>query len=410
MSTHQGESWRDLAIVSGSPPRGDALHVNQPNAVNRDRLIELIDPMFARRWFSNGQLVREFEQRVARIAGVRHCVATCNGTVALQLAYRAVGVSGEVIVPSFTFVATVQALRWIHATPVYCDVDPVTHNLDAARVEGLISSRTRAIVGVHLWGQACDVESLTEVAERHSLPLVFDAAHAFGCSYQGRPVGSFGAAEAFSFHATKFLNTGEGGAVTTNDDAVAERLRAERCFGFQGEESVLDGGTNGKMPEICAAVGLTYLESFDELIAANQAVYRQYKDELADAPGISLLSPDRAGRSNYQYIVTSVDEAQAGVTRDELIQILRAENILAKRYFYPGCRRLVPEADPGSSLPLPVTDRLLASVLVLPGGASMTSGDVQRVCEMIKLALSHSAEIRSAVASRARGSAVLLRL
>ncbi len=368
--------------------------------MNRDRFIELIDPMFARRWFSNGQLVREFEERVARLAGVRHCVATCNGTVALQLAYRALEVRGEVIVPSFTFVATVQALRWIDATPVYCDVDPVTHNIDARQVERLINPRTRAIVGVHLWGQACDVDALAEVAERHGLPLIFDSAHAFGCSYRGRPVGSFGAAEAFSFHATKFLNTGEGGAVTTNDDEVAERLRAERCFGFQGEESVLDGGTNGKMPEICAALGLTYLESFNDLMATNLAIYQQYKTQLADVPGLSLLSPDLVGTSNYQYVVTTVDESTAGVTRDELLEVLRAENILAKRYFYPGCHRLIPGARPESSLNLGVTERLLRSVLVLPGGASMTTGDVHRVCETLKLALSHGSEIRNVVASR----------
>ena len=391
------QTWKDLGVVTGTPRFPDPLYVNKPNAVNRARFIELMDAMFASRWFSDAELVRDFERQIARLTGVRHCVATCNGTQALQLMYRALGLAGEVIVPSFTFIATIQALRCINATPVYCDVHRDTHNMNAAQVERLITPRTSAIVGVHLWGQSCDVDALTEVAHRHSLPLIFDAAHAFGSSYRGRPVGSFGAAEAFSFHATKFINTGEGGAVTTNDDALAGRLRAVRRFGFQGEE-VLDGGTNAKMPEICAALGLTYLESFDELIAANHAVYSLYRSQLSELPGISLLAPDQLGKSNYQYVVVSIDELAAGLSRDELLRILTADNILARRYFFPGCHRLIPGAYPLAPSALPVTEDLLSTVLVLPGGASIGAQEVHRVCQTLRLAVSSSVEVRAALA------------
>lgn len=396
----QRRTWKDLGICSKTPLFDEPLHVNKPNAVDRDRLISLIDPMLERRWFSDGELVREFEQEIARLAGVRHCVATCNGTLALQIAFRALGLSGEVIVPSFTFIATVQALRWLDITPVYCDVDPVTQNIDPDQVERLITPRTTAILGVHLWGHACDVARLQAIADRHGLALVFDAAHALGCSYQGRPVGGFGIAEVFSFHATKFVNTGEGGAITTNDDVFAGKLRAERRFGLENGDGVLDAGTNGKMAEICAAMGLTYLERFDELIAANESTHRHYESELTDIPGVLLLPAVRSEKSNYQYVVTMIDEYRAGISRDELMRVLHAENILAKRYFHPGCHRIVPGRN-GDSGALPVTEKLVQTVLVLPGGASVRAEEVQGVCDTLRLAVRNAGEVRESMGFRA---------
>jgi dTDP-4-amino-4,6-dideoxygalactose transaminase len=387
-------------MFGGTPLFDEPLHVNKPNAVDRDRLIELIDPMLARRWFSDGELVREFEHEIARLAQVRHCVATCNGTLALQIAFSTLGLTGEVIVPSFTFIATVRALRWLNLVPVYCDVSPDTHNIDYNQVERLITPRTTAVVGVHLWGQPCDIEPLREIADRHGLALVFDAAHALGSSYRGRPVGGFGDAEVFSFHATKFVNTGEGGAITTNDDILAGRLRAERRFGLEIDDGVVDAGTNGKMAEICAAVGLTYVERFDQLVVANEATYRQYESELADIPGISLLRPDKTEESNYQYVVTLIDETVAGISRDELLAVLQAENILAKRYFYPGCHRIIPgrNAEDGA---LPVTEDLVQKVLVLPGGASISRSEIKGVCETLRFAINQGGEIRDALGNRA---------
>ena len=196
---HHRNGWHDLAVFGGKARFDQPLHVNRPNAINRDRLVELIDGMLASRWYSDGKLVREFEERIAKVAGVRHCVATCNGTLALQMTFRSLAVAGEVIVPSFTYIATVQALRWLGITPVFCDVNPATHNIDPRHVERLITPRTRGILGAHLWGQPCEVDALRAIADRHRLALVFDAAHALGSTYGDRPVGSFGVAEVFSF-------------------------------------------------------------------------------------------------------------------------------------------------------------------------------------------------------------------
>ncbi|HEX7488672.1 MAG TPA: aminotransferase class I/II-fold pyridoxal phosphate-dependent enzyme, partial [Anaeromyxobacteraceae bacterium] len=222
----------DFALLGGSPLFERPLHVGQPNLGDREQLHRLLDGILDRRWLTNhGPLVTELEARLAKLMGVGHCIAMCNGTVALEIAIRALGLKGEVIVPSFTFVATAHALQWQEITPIFCDVDPRTHTLDPDRVERVISSRTSGILGVHVWGRPCDVEGLSEVARRHRLALLFDAAHAFGVSRRGRMIGNFGDCEVFSFHATKFFNTFEGGAITTDDDDIARRCRLMRNFG-----------------------------------------------------------------------------------------------------------------------------------------------------------------------------------
>ena len=225
----------DLAIFGGPPAFAEKLHVGRPNLGNRDRLLARINEMLDRRWLSNnGPFVQEFEAKMAAYLGVRHCIAMCNGTIALEIAIRATGLRGEVIVPSFTFIATAHALQWQEVTPVFCDIDPRTHLIDPAQIEGLITPRTTGIIGVHTWGQPCDVEALSQIAHRRNLTLMFDAAHAFGCSYRGKMIGNFGAAEVFSFHATKFFNTFEGGAIATNDGDLGrqnpsdEKLRISR--------------------------------------------------------------------------------------------------------------------------------------------------------------------------------------
>ena len=211
-----------------------------------------------------------------------------NATVALEIAVRAAGISGEVIIPSFTFVATAHALQWQEITPVFADIAPGTHHLDPNRVEDMITPRTTAIIGVHVWGAPCAIDELTEIANRRGLHLMFDAAHAIGCSYKGRMIGGFGEAEIVSFHATKFLNSFEGGAVLTNNDALAERMRYMRNFGFAGIDQVDYVGTNGKMTEVAAAMGLTSLESIEEI----------YSRQQAQLSGLSARSSGSARRSS----------------------------------------------------------------------------------------------------------------
>jgi dTDP-4-amino-4,6-dideoxygalactose transaminase len=352
--------------------------------------------MLDRRWLSNnGPYVQELEQHLSDRLGVKNCIVMCNGTVALEVAIRALELRGEVIVPSFTFVATAHALQWQEITPVFCDIDPHTHTLDPLCVEKMITPRTTGIIGVHLWGRSCDIESLEKIASIHQLKIIFDAAHSFGCSYKQKMIGSFGNAEIFSFHATKIFNACEGGAIATNDDKLAERIRLMKNFGFSGYDNVIYVGTNGKMNELSAAMGLTNLESIDEFINVNRCNYQCYEEELKGLPGVSLIKYDPWEKSNYQYIILEIDKSITGVSREWVAEILHSENILARRYFYPGCHRMEPYRSyfPHAGLVLPVTEMLADRVLALPTGTAVTIDDIKRTCQIIRFIVNNVDQI-----------------
>ena len=370
-----------------SPAFSEPLHVGRPNIGDQRKLMERIAGILERRWLSNnGPLVQEFEAKLAAYLGVKHCIPICNGTVALELATRALDFSGEVILPSYTFVATAHALQWQGITPVFADVDPATHNLDPAAVERAITPRTTGIVGVHVWGRPCAVEALQAIADRHRLPLMFDAAHAFACSHGGRMIGNFGRCEVFSFHATKFFNTFEGGAIATNDDALAEKLRLMKNFGFHGPDNIIYLGVNGKMTEVCAAMGLTGLESLAEFMDVNRRNHEGYRRALAGVPGLRLLDYDTAEKCNRQYVVVEVDAEAYGRTRDETLKKLQAENVLARRYFWPGCHRMEPYRTlyPDAGRNLPRTDEVAARVLVLPTGTGVDAAAIETIGGLLR--------------------------
>lgn len=376
----------DLAINGAAPAFADPLHVGRPNIGDRDQFLRLAGEMFDRRWLSNnGPLVVEFEKRVAGHLGVKHCIAMCNGTIALEIAIRALGMTGEVIIPSYTFVATAHALHWQGITPVFADIDPDTHNLDPAAVRRMITSRTTGIIGVHLWGRPAPVEALQAIADEHGLQLMFDAAHAFGCSHGGKMIGSFGRAEVLSFHATKFFNTFEGGAVVTNDDALAETMRLMRNFGFAGFDNVIHPGTNGKMVEVCAAMGLTNLDYIDTVIDANRRNHDAYAAALAGIEGVRLLSFDTTSKNNFQYVVLEVTEGGA-VRRDAILAALHAENVLARKYFWPGCHRMKPYRDlfPNAGVMLEHTQDVADRVIVLPTGTTLPEGAPDLIATVVR--------------------------
>jgi dTDP-4-amino-4,6-dideoxygalactose transaminase len=410
MSAQERDLPLDLALLGGGPPAFDEpRHVGRPNVGDRRRLMQRIEGVLDRMWLTNnGPLVTEFEERVASLVGVRHCVATCNGTVALQMVIHASGLRGEVITTPFTFIATAHSLLWAGITPVFCDIDPRTHNIDPASVERLVTPLTTGILGVHVWGRPCAVDELTAIAERNGLSLLFDAAHAFGVSDHGRMIGGFGQAEVFSFHATKFINAFEGGAIVTDDDALAERLRLIRNFGFEDYDRVSALGTNGKMSEVAAAMGLTSLESMDTFVATNHRNYEAYRRGLDAVPGVRLLPYSDTELTNRQYVVVEVDE-DAGLSRDDLCQVLWAENVLARRYFYPGCHRQEPyRSGPAATIPLPQVDRVASRVLVLPTGTGMTVPAVETITSVIRSAMTAGPLVRSVLRARSHDSSVVV--
>ena len=219
-------------------------------------------------------------------------------------------------------------------------------------------------------------------------------------------IGNFGQAEVFSFHATKFFNTFEGGAVVTNDGDLAARMRLMKNFGFAGYDSVIYVGTNGKMSEVSAAMGLTGLESLDEFVAANRYNYMAYRTGLQHIPGLQLIVYDETEACNYQYIVVEVDEATAGISRDDLVRVLHAENVLARRYFFPGCHEMEPYRSyfPNAGLLLPETNRLTQRVMSLPTGTAVGPKEIETVCAIIRLAVENSQELSTRLAARQEGS------
>ena len=347
---------------------------------------QYIDQIYdSKRLTNNGPLVQELEEQIQDYLGVKHCVAMCNGTIALEIATRALGFEGEVIVPSFTFIATAHALQWQNIKPVFADIDPQTHNLDPDSVIKAITSNTTGIIGVHLWGRASPIDELQAIADEHGLKLMFDAAHAFSCSYKGVSIGNFGECEVLSFHATKFFNTFEGGAVVTNDDKLAEQMRLMRNFGFNGLDRVIYPGTNGKLTEVCAAMGLCNLKVLDDVLDKNRQNYEEYLVQIDAISGINLLRYDNGESVNYQYIVLEVDESFP-VKRDRLVEMLHAENIRARKYFWPGCHQMKPYRGQTANANIVLANTLLTAgkVLVLPTGGAVSMDDIKIISSLLK--------------------------
>ena len=396
----------ELAILGGTPAFAEPLHVGRPNIGDRAALLRRIEDVLDRRWLTNGgRLVGEFEQRLAEMHGVRHCLAVTNATLGLQLAAHALELTGEVIMPSFTFVATAHGMAWIGLRPVFVDVGADTHAIDPARIEAAITPQTSAILGVHLWGRPCEVEALEAIADDHGLALLFDAAHALGCSHRGRWIGGFGDAEIMSFHATKVANAAEGGAVLTDDDELAARMRVIRNFGFVALDQVVSLGTNAKMSELCAAMGLTSLDSVDEFVEANRRNHAAYTSELADVDGVELVPFDPAEANNFHFAIAELSPAFVErLSRDDLVAALHAENVLARRYFSPGCHRVEPYAT--SATALPVTEDLSERIVALPTGTAVGADEISAIVGIVRRAADEAPAIRKRVHHVAARTAV----
>jgi dTDP-4-amino-4,6-dideoxygalactose transaminase len=394
---------RPLAALGGGEPAfAEPIVVGKPNLPDRALLHELLDDILDRdRLSNNGPLVQEFEAAVRAITGTRHAVATANGTLGLELAVRALGLTGEVLVPSFTFVATAHCLRWQGIQPRFVDIDPATHLLDPTLLERHITPNTSGILAVHTWGNPCNVDALRSVADAHGLALLFDAAHAFSNAYPTGPVGGGGAAEVFSFHATKFVQAFEGGMITTDSDELADVVASMRNFGFTGVDRVDHLGTNGKMSEISAAMGLASLREMHRATSANAQNLEAYRNGLADVPGLALL-PHAVGNVSHQYVVAELDPVASSISRDLLVDVLEAENVFVRRYFHPGVHRLQPyrTEQPDAGETLPQTAAVSARVLVLPTGMAVTPEMVGRVCELVAQAVESGAELTRRLGDR----------
>jgi dTDP-4-amino-4,6-dideoxygalactose transaminase len=396
-------SAADLAVLGGPAAFTEALHVGRPNIGDPARIQAAVGEVLAGGILSNaGPRHEELEARLGDFLGA-HCVLVANATLGLMLVARALDLHGEVIMPAFTFVATAHSMAWCGLTPVFCDIGPDCQ-IDPAQAESLVTPATSAILGVHLYGRACKIEGLQAIASRYGLRLFFDAAHAFACSHGGRPIGLFGDASVFSFHATKAFNTFEGGAILTRDAGLATVLRRMRNFGFSDYDTVDSTGINAKMNEVAAAMGLVSLDAYPGFVEAEERNFHAYQAAFEGLDGIHLLPIDEDERNNYHYVASFVDERRLGLSREELMKVLQAENALVRRYFYPGCHRLQPYAsDPRwRDAKLPVTDDVAERVLCFPTGVAVGPQQIEAIAAIIEKASAAAVRVRDALAGQQR--------
>lgn len=340
-------------------------------------------------WVSSlGEYIPRFETTFAEFCGVRYGVAVSNGTTALHLALAVLGIGpgDEVIVPSLTFVATANAVRYTGATPVFADSDLVTWNLDPADVARKLTPRTKAIIPVHLYGHPVDLQPILELAEAHGVKVIEDAAEAHGARYYGRRVGSFGCLNAFSFYGNKIITTGEGGMLTTDDAALAERARFLRDHAMSTERRYwhAEVGYNYRMTNMQAALGVAQMEQIETFIERKRQIARLYNEQLAGVPGL-VLPPEAEWATSVYWMYSVLVTEDFPLERAALQSRLRSQNIDSRPFFYPV--HTMPPYARGQGQSLPVAERLSSQGLNLPSGVTLTERDVVRVAEAIRQCL-----------------------
>lgn len=329
---------------------------------------------------------QEFAQALKDYLGVKELVLFCNGTIALLVALKVLELGeGEVITTPFTFPATAHVIAWNGLKPVFCDIDRTTYGLDPKRVEEAITTRTKAILPVHVYGLPCDVDAFNQISKKYSIPVIYDSAHTFGCRYRGVALCSYGDLSVLSFHATKLFTTAEGGALICSSPEQAKYAYYLKNFGIADEETVVGVGINGKMSELSACFGLAVLPMVEMEIQQRRRVFEQYQQELNGVQGIKTIEIPSELQWNYAYFPIEVEDIY-GISRDELYRRLRRCNVFVRKYFFPLCNK-IPCYESGSlsmSFPCPVAEDVSQRILCLPIYGNLSNDVVIKICEMIK--------------------------
>ena len=350
-----------------------------------EEYIEEIEGLWDSHILTNmGQKHRELEEKLKRYLGVRHISLMVNGHMALELAIQAMNLTGEVITTPFTFASTTHAIVRNGLKPVFCDINSEDYTIDVSKIENLITEKTCAIVPVHVYGNICDVDQIREIAVRHGLKVIYDAAHAFGETYKGKGIGNFGDASIFSFHATKVFNTIEGGAVSYSNEDYGIDLYRLKNFGIRGPETVDFVGANAKMNEFQAAMGLCNIRYVDGEIEKRKFVFHCYMERLKDLPGLSLPLQQKEVKNNYAYFPIVVWEKEFGKTRDIVFEALAKENIYSRKYFYPLTNTYDCFEGQFDVKSTPTAVHISQRVLTLPMYADLTENQVDKICEIIR--------------------------
>jgi dTDP-4-amino-4,6-dideoxygalactose transaminase len=378
-------SFSDFPAVRGGRPLfPDGLPLARPSVPDVDALVGELRDVLTSGVLTNGPRVRALEEAAAEFLAVRHAVAVSTCTAGLMLVLRGTDLTGDVIVPSFTFQATAHAVSWNGLRPAFADIDPETLTLSATAAARATGMRTSAILATHTYGTPADVDDLTEAARQSGVRLFFDAAHAFGSRHGDRPVGGFGDAEVFSLSPTKPVVAGEGGIVATNDDELAARVRRLRDYGKEDDYDVRVIGLNARLSELHAAVALASLRGLDERIEQRNELVNGYRRALSGVPGIAFPSVRPGDRSTYKDFTVLIDQGVFGLDAPTLAQGLAAEGVETRRYYAPPVHRTTAYRAVANGTRLPVTDQAAERVLTLPLWVGMKPGDAGRVAEAIE--------------------------
>lgn len=352
------------------------IFVTQPTLAKLEDFTDLLKGVWDRGILThNGPLVRQLETDLASKINASHLSIVNNGTIALQIAIKALDLKGEIITTPFTWVATVSAIKWEGCTPVFCDIDPDTLNIDPAKIEALITDKTVAIMPVHVFGRACDVDAIDKIAKKHNLKVIYDAAHAVGAYSNGECLLNFGDISATSLHATKLFNTGEGGACITKDYELHKRIQRIRFFGHNDEKDIVEDGFNGKLTEIHAALGLANLTLFDTVLEDRKLKYNKYKDALRALDFISFQQI-KEDETNYSYFPIIFDTEERLLKFEKL---LNDNNIFPRRYFYPSVNTYTNIVN---YQPTPISEDISKRVLCLPLYLNLSLEEVEFICEL----------------------------
>lgn len=364
----------------------EPIMVTRPLLPEIDSYKDSLDSIWESKWLSNnGRKSQKLEVEVANYLGVNNVSLFNNGTIALLTAVQSLRLQGEVITTPFSFPATTHVLAWNGIQPVFCDICPETLTIDPKRIEELITARTSAILGVHVFGVPCYVEEIQKIADRHGLRVIYDGAHAFGTEIDGKPIGTFGDITMFSFHPTKLFHTGEGGALTFNDENLKDRINLLKNFGIKNQEEVILPGINGKMNELSAAMGLEVLPLVDAERQRRAEIRNLYCSRLENVPGVSIVKMPNGVKNSEQYFVIRISEKDFGSNRDHVFELLKERNIFPRKYFYPliskyPCYSALSSARPEA---LPVATQIESEVLCLPFYGELPLEVISNICNVI---------------------------
>ena len=360
------------------------INVTQSSMPTLEEYTNEIQSIWESKWLTNmGVKHNELQDRLCEYLSVSNVSLFTNGHLALEAVIAAMKLTGEVITTPFTFASTTQAIVRNGLTPVFCDVNPEDYTIDVNKIEALITSKTSAIIPVHVYGNVCDVYKIEEIAKKYNLKVIYDAAHTFSVRVGDRGIADFGDASMFSFHATKVFNTIEGGCVTYSDDNLTQKLQIQKNFGMENAESYPEVAGNAKMNEFQAAMGLCNLRHVDDEIQKRKAVAKRYMERLSGIDGIKSWHEQEGVVHNYAYFPVLFDKEIFGKSRDDVAEDLSKENIYARKYFYPITNEFECYSGKFEIQPTPIAKKASEQVITLPLYADLSLEDVDRICDII---------------------------